>query len=466
MLSTVWSVASVLLPVIAALRATVSTNDSAYGVRAGQLMLRSYSILRTDVFTLTAQGLPWLNQQWGAQIILAAVYGAGGWVALALFRAALVGVIFLFVFLTCRARGASPKLAAWLTLASFGLSAGGLALRPQLLGMALFAMTMWLVFDPRRHPRRIWLVPLVALAWANIHGTYFLAWVLLAISWLHERHERSPDARRTLWVLVASVAATLANPFGIRVWTYVIDLSTDPFVTRLVSEWRPPTIRDLAGASFFISAVLVAGLVARRPRRLPGPTLIALLAFFVIGLQAVRGVFWWDLIAPALVVPLLPGMGVEREERPARVNTVMIGALLALIGAFLPWWRATTNGPSPDLVSNAPLGITAELRRVLRPGEGFFNPVPWASWFELALPGHRVFFDPRIEVFPAQVIRDDLAVSSGQQGWQRILDRWNIRVLVADPGEQSGLLPRILRDPGWRLVYRDRWGYVFMRSSG
>jgi hypothetical protein len=101
---------------------------------------------------------------------------------------------------------------------------------------------------------------------------------------------------------------------------------------------------------------------------------------------------------------------------------------------------------------------------VLKPGEGFFNPVPWASWFELALPGHPVFFDPRIEVFPEQVIRDDLAISSGQEGWQRILDRRGIRVLVADPGEQGGLLPRILRDPGWRLVYRDSWGFVFVRA--
>ena len=51
-----------------------------------------FEALDTDTFTFTAFGDPWLNQQWGAQAILAAVFRVAGWTGLAVFRAALVGL--------------------------------------------------------------------------------------------------------------------------------------------------------------------------------------------------------------------------------------------------------------------------------------------------------------------------------------------------------------------------------------
>ena len=114
-LSGLWAFLAVALPIVAALRAPVSTNDSAYAVRAGEIILQTHSIPRVDTFTFTAAGQPWLDQQWGAQVLFALAYRAGGWTALALLRAALVGGMFWFVYLACRSNGASGRWAAWLT---------------------------------------------------------------------------------------------------------------------------------------------------------------------------------------------------------------------------------------------------------------------------------------------------------------------------------------------------------------
>ena len=62
-----------------------------------------------------------------------------------------------------------------------------------------------------------------------------------------------------------------------------------------------------------------------------------------------------------------------------------------------------------------------------------FNAQIWGSWFELVLPRNPVFVDSRIEVFPASVWGDYLAVSSGRQGWQRILQRWRVRAVPVPP---------------------------------
>ena len=61
--------------------APVSTIDVGYGTRAGQLFLDGAGIQRSDTFTFTAAGLPWVNRQWLGQVLIAAGYRAGGWAA-------------------------------------------------------------------------------------------------------------------------------------------------------------------------------------------------------------------------------------------------------------------------------------------------------------------------------------------------------------------------------------------------
>ena len=93
-LARLWVVLAVLLPVLASLIARISTVDLAYQLRAGAEILATGRIPTVDTWTFTVQGQPWLDQQWGAQVVLRLVESVGGWVGLAVFRAVLVGVIF------------------------------------------------------------------------------------------------------------------------------------------------------------------------------------------------------------------------------------------------------------------------------------------------------------------------------------------------------------------------------------
>jgi hypothetical protein len=93
-----------------------------------------------------------------------------------------------------------------------------------------------------------------------------------------------------------------------------------------------------------------------------------------------------------------------------------------------------------------------------------FNPQIWGSWLELRFPKSPVFVDARIEVFPDSIWRQYVDVSLGREGWQQILRRWEVRVVVADRGQQASLIPLIRKDPGWRLVHTDRRGLVFVQA--
>jgi hypothetical protein len=464
-LSQLWAVVAVALPTVALLLPRLSVIDLAYLVRAGNLMLDSHQILRTDPFTFTVGGQSWLNNQWGAAIVLGVIHRAGGWPLLILFRAILSGAIAWLVYLSCRERGAGNKLAAFLTLGSFALVLPGLILRPQIFGLVLFALVMWLVSARARRPGALWLVPAAVVVWSNMHGSFFLGPVLVGLAWVEDVHRRRPGAARTAIVGGASVLATLLNPFGARIWSYAFGLSTDPEVGSTIEEWLPPTIRTIPGILFFGSVAVVVAILARRTERASWSTLLELGVFLLVGLYAARGIYWWGLAAPVALASELGGSPPRRRmDPPSQLNNAIAAMLLLLALAFLPWWR-TAGGEARALLDHAPLGVTTALRTTLGPDDRMFNPQLWGSWFEWALPEQRTFVDSRVVVFTGRGVWPDYnAVSAARDGWQEILERWRITVVVAHPRQQAGLIRAIRQDPEWRLAYEDADGLVFARA--
>jgi hypothetical protein len=469
-LSHVWAAAAVVIPVLVMTRMPLAMIDLAYHLRAGDIMFDTHAILRTDVFTAPAYGRPWLNQQWLAEIVMTTAFRLGGWFGLVALRALLIALVLTFVFLACRAAGAATKRAAWLTLVSGVLLTGAFMLRPQLLGMVCFAATAWLVARRRTHPESVWIVVPITVLWANLHGSFPLAPLLLGLAWVEDRWERGRASRTLLLAMLGSLLATLVNPYGYRVWTYAVGLATNPVIRRTITEWQPPTIRSYSGAVFFLSVVVVAAvLIARVRRPVPWGSLLALGVFLAIALAALRGVWWWMMVFPIVLAGVLPERPAPLERRdPAGLQNAAIVGLLAvgIIGAMMRW-MPYTGGAMPDegKLWFAPVGITRELHGILQPGEVMFNSQLWGSWLEFEFPGNPVVVASLVEVSPQSVWWKYYDASSGVEGWQATLDAWHADVAVLSRDQQADLIPRMKADPGWELVYEDAEGLIFRRVS-
>ena len=484
-----WACLAVLLPVLGALIASISTVDLAYHLRAGGIVLDSRALPSPDTFTFTAAGLPWLDQQWAAQAGLAGVFRVGGWALLALLRAGLVGLVSWFVFRACRRAGSGTRVAAWLTLAGFGVGLVALGLRPQLLGMVLFAATVLILAGRERRPGLVWAIPLIVVAWASVHGSFFLGPLALGVAWLEDAVAGRPGARRLAAVTVVGAAATLVNPYGFGVWTYATGVAANPTIRRLITEWQPTAPLSFAGAMFYgslVGAIVVLALVGRRldptgrraVLRQAWPTLVWLLGLILVGAVAERGIAWWSIAAPVAVARLIKlasafeagvtasdGDAARSRAAPASLVTTAIVAVLALaVVALLPTWRGgdPRYGPA-GLLTDAPHGITEAIAAQASAGQRVWNAQRWGSWLEFAVPGATYAVDSRIELIPAAAWEDHLVVSAGSPGWDAILDRWQVTVVVASVGEQRGLIPQLRAATGWRVAYEDPVGVVFVR---
>ena len=450
-----WIWIAIALPALVALLVPLPAVDLAYQVRAGDEILAARALPVADTWTFTVWGTPWVDQQWLAQVKLAAGYAIGGWELLAVLRAGLVAFTTGVLIAIARERGTSPRTAAILALAAFALAAPALALRPQLFGIALFAVLLWLIAVRARSPRLYLLAPVVIALWANVHGSFVLGPLLLGYAWLSDVAARRP-ARVSLWILVAGTLATLVNPYLAGVWLYAANIGVNPAIAGQVSEWQRTLPLTMPGLLFYPSVVVTVVLMLRRRDLVRWPDWVLVAAMAFMGAWAVRGVAWW---AFAMVFLLAGVFASERQVRAPRASVVngLIAVVLGVaIVAALPWWRpADPLTGRVGLLSYAPSGLAAKVAELAVAGDRVVVPQTWGSWFEWAAPDQAYFIDSRFELFPADVWEDYAALQGPDAG--EVLDRWAADLIVVPAG---GPMP----SGPWDRVWEDADGTILVRA--
>ncbi len=465
-LDSTWAVLAVLLPVAGSLIRPTQALDLAYHIRAGEWMLDARSLLDFDVFTYTVPGEAWLNQQWGSQLALAGVYRLGGWFALDVLRGLIVGLTTFLMYRTCRAAGASSKTSSVLTIGGSLVALEILSsLRPQQFGFVLFALVLWCVTTRRDHAGRLWAVPAITLVWANVHGTFPLALMILAFAVIEDHRSAPATARRAALVFALSIVSTLLTPFGPAVWTYIVELSQHPIVSSRISEWQSPSAKSGTGTLFFVSAGLVVVLLARRAERVAWLPLVKILTYGGLSLLALRGVVWWGIAVPVVIAALIGDVAAERQSPRSPINVVAITSLAVLVVVAMGINRGTDpRTGAPAMLTYAPERLVASLRKEVPAGSAVFASQLHASWAELSAPDYLYAIDSRIELFSIEIWDEYTTVSGGREDWLAVLEADDVRALLLEPEQAKDLIAVLQIHPEWRMVEATDDGSLYVRT--
>ena len=447
-----------------------SAVDLAYHLKVGELIVAERAVPGTDGLAWTTAGRPWLDQNWGAQVILYGIWRLGGFSLLTVASALCTVAAWGLVAAACRRRTANLRLIAGAVLAGYVAAAAGFSPRPQMFSLVLFAAELYLLEVARTRPRVALAIPVLMVLWANLHGAFVVGVGLLVIEvaaaiWRRDR----PGVARYLLVTAASVAALLVNPWGARVLGYALSFPANPTVTGIVSEWGPATLRQPAGALILaaIGVLVLAVVRAPAPQRAPEQLLrMALLAG--LGLWAVRAGAWFGLALPVALCALAR-RGPERPVVSERGVPLLSGLVLAMLAVLLvvasPPLRGALPGSRPELRA-APAATAAWLAANPQPGR-MFNYQPWGSYLEFRLgPRVQIGFDSRIELPPADRWTRYQAVITGRWDAGRQLDEWGIDHVVTSRRGTPALIELLEASGGWRLAFSSGDERVYLRVRG
>jgi hypothetical protein len=445
-----WSVPLLVGGVFGALStlSPVGDNDLFWHLAQGRQTLLE-GLVRVDRFSWSVAGMPVLTDQWLGQVFWYGAYAGLGWQGIVALRALLVLAIVTLIVAAALQAQRRPLIAVLAAIPAIALARFAWTERPQLMGLACFALLLFVVRASADRPRILLPVPLLLLLWANLHASFVLGLAVVLIA-CGELALRRPAARGfAAGVVVASLAVTLLTPSGLGIWTSAGGHFLSP--PRVIQEEGVPDVTQPYGAvfAFTLLAVLFTALLSRRAPLREAVLLLPILfvsltaarhtPFFAIASAPYLAAYAPDAIASlARLVRVTPRLPAFSPHVPSvRIDVATAVLALAAVGG------GAALAPTQPNLTAYPAGALASLPQ----GPGLVNDYDWGGFLIWYAPATPVFIDGRLFPYVGDALRDYESLVFLGPTWRDVVARRGVRALLVKPASPIAVRARELRWP-------------------
>lgn len=422
----------------------------------GRIILDS-GIPRTDPYTFTAGGEPWVVQSWLASVLYAGLEDAVGLDGVRVLTGVLVGAVVALLWAATRSAPSVVSRLAVVVACGFASSLGW-SERPLMFGLVSFGACLLASQGRLRGP---WLVP-IGWVWVNTHGSFPIGVALLlavaAGEWLDG--ERPPPGLALAGWLTGGIALGALNPLGWRLLAFPLELLGRSGELRAwVVEWKPPAFESPAELAFLglVVASVVAGARVRQLR-----LLLPAAAFIALALLSRRNVPLAAFAVAPLLAAAVPAVGSLRADDRPKAAGAVLGAVAVLSIALVSIRLGSTPATDLDAYPEVEVGWLAD-RGLVSPAANLVAPDYVGNYLEARFgPTGAVFFDDRFDMFPASVVEDYRSLAQVDDPGA-VLERWDPAAVLWRTDEPlAGWLDA---EAGWTRVFEGEDHAVWRRDD-
>jgi hypothetical protein len=488
-----------VLVIVTGSRRLFGDADVATHVATGRWILDHRSVPTTDPFPGPFQGHEWFAHEWLTDLLMGAIHAAAGWPGIVWLSALLIAAAHVILYRHLLRRGDDAVAAFGATMAAASAASMHWLARPHLvtvLFLVIWTAALEGVARGALPSRRLFLLPPLALLWANLHGGFLMALVILGCYGagvvLEALGRGSPPEPRRLapWAIAAllTAGAVLINPWGYRLPLHEIAyIALHGEAISHTAEFESPNLRDRAGsatAGFLVLCLagLAVGLIAAwRAQRRGGPPWTSrfhpgtLLAFLVTAAMAWRSIRHVELMVIFGAILLADGVSIglaqkaprdlrmllepwRRRERRAGGGWFLTGLLIAAVLAV--------SGRFPESGFDAALFPVKQVRalreRGVRPRGPVFTPDVWGGYLLLEWPEAPVLVDGRWDMRGDAFYLRYVGTLGAGPGWATNLAEDRVDWVLVPP--EAPLARALHASPEWDFRGGDPTAEVFQRK--
>ena len=456
-----------------------SDPDFWFHLKTGEYIVRTGLVPRTEFFSFTNYGRPWIAHGWLSGVIFYLVSSSLGFYALTFLFALLTTLAFWIAIKRSHSlpliKSVAMFLGLWCVLPNIGV-------RPRVFSILLASIFLALLtrYSRKGEGRAILLlVPLMAV-WANLHGGFFIGLALIALTIVgipldalaagESLKQYLPRVRMLGIVMAGSLVIVLLNPYGIQLYTFPIRVLTSPVFQNLVIDWLSPNFHQSESRPLLLLIILSVATFALSPKRVRPSELLLFLATLYATLKTQRNAAIFALVAAPLFADYLQncfdatsfgksfGKSTLQVGRTGFliINLVLLVPLL-IVGAKV---KSTIYSAPKQELMKVPVKATDYLREKGITGTTFTDPNIWGGYVIWALPSNPVYIDGR-DVYPPEFVKEFANMTTGKIDWRGPFDRYGVRVAMVEP--QSVLARQLRESNQWEKVFEDNVAVVFVR---
>jgi hypothetical protein len=475
--------------------------DIGWHIRNGENILSTHAAPHVDSFSATMAGRPWYAWEWSYDALIAIIHKNAGLNGVVAFSAFVIALTFACVFRLARKKGAALGTSLLLLLFCIFASSIHFLARPHVVGWLLTITWFWILDSSERStllagradPTPI-LLPVLMIAWVNLHGSFVMGFLLLSIYFFADiltgykadsenlRANAMSHARMLGAVSLMAGMTSLLNPYGYKLHVHVYQYLSNPFLMRHIQEFQKPDFHRAPALSFLflLGATVVAIIVARARLRWSEWLIVGFSAFS--GLWAARNLPVSSMLLTIVVAPLF-SRSVEKgnsygwgrfkffQRRFEGIDSYLRGHLWPVVIVILTiavglnqgrvFGRQVLNAHfNPDRfpVRAVDFLVQRDYRDPI-----FSLDSDGGYLIYKRYPEEKVFIDDRHDFYGEVYLKKYLKIIHAEPGWQSALEEEHVNLVLMPT--KSKISDAIRQSAGWKTSYSDDTATVFERSN-
>lgn len=444
----------------------VADPDVWWHLRSGEWILQHWAVPQTEPFSCFGAGKPWAAYSWLFEVIIFQLFQRLGLVGLVVYSTAMVALITAAMYRLIQRLQADFSLAVLLTFVAASILYQLFTPRPWLFSILFFALELDLLMQARKMGKikgMLWLPVLFAL-WANVHIQFIYGLVVLGIVLAESivalggtKIQVRIHAGRLCGIFVACLLATMANPYGWKLYEVAYDLAAQSGAMNKVTELAAMPFRGPNDWFVLIFALAAAGVLAKARRYVFFESILLAFAIY-ISFRSQRDMWVVVIAACAILAQELKG---DVKNRP-RVSASAAPIVAIATGMMVFIGFCVIHADNAHLSTKLADALPVRAVEVVKEkgwGGPLYNDYSWGGYliWALRMP---VSMDGRQNIYGDQQIDLSDNTWNGRPDWASDPNLQKAGLVI---GPVKASLTQLLRmDPRFELVYEDKLAAVFI----
>ena len=439
-------------------------SDYFWHIKAGEYMFNN-KILTHDIFSWSVNGKYWMSHEWLFEIILYVFKLLFSNNHILIFGFVFINLLLLILYFTNKDNYLKniPFSMFWVILSLILLPF--MQARPHLISFSLLAITIYLLFDNynKKNSKLIYLLPVISLIWANVHGgssnlSYLLCLLFFVCGLFEFKFKKIESNRisksqldRYLIVFILSIITICINIHGFKMLLYPYQNMMDKTMLNNITEWAPTNLNITSHYMylFVVVFILFVMLFSDKKIRLIDFMLFGLCVF--LGFKSIR--FWpYTYIIMSYVVFNY----VNNRKLDKGTNIIILCLSLGLIGIFI-----TNINNIYKQTHNRVLRVEVINKIKEENPNRLFNMYDYGG--ELVSNDIKVFIDGRADLYSKYNYKDYLKISNASGNYIELIDKYNFDYFLVN--KKYPVNNYLKYNNNYELIYKNKNILLYKKNS-
>lgn len=465
--------ASFLLAFVLVIGDKLVDPDMWWHLKTGEYIWQNNVIPKTDFYSFSNSGHPWITHEWLAEVIFYLANGAGNFYGLFLLNLGVLSAVYYLAGRLIYLRAEKDlTLTTVILVACMVFTSIFWVFRPHLIAYIYFVSYLLILELFHRGKNYTWLLPLIMVLWVNTHGSYIMGTVLILLhiaagifplnfGKLKAEVWTRPQLKKLLLTLTLVIAAVFANPNTYKLLYYPFFTINSQQIVDNIAEWSSPNFHNPVFKTFlaYFFVVFATLIVSKKTVKLRD--LLYLGLFTYLAMFGARNIALFMFISGPVLGEHAAGFlnRTRNQKQVLWLNWLVLAVVLGYTFYSLPAQGTVDQKADRE---EFPVQAVEFMRRKGLTGT-VLNNYDWGGYLIWTrYPDNKAFIDGRTDIYEDRVLPDYSKIVKLQPDGYLLLKRYNPDYILLTVDAPLNLLLAAKGD--WQLIYEDAVAKLYQRN--